>query len=274
MPFYPPHLPQAGATQLWNLFFWTDLYFNFHDGHGPVRAHQGRNPDGSQRGWIAETASVEDSAHVSRDSVVCQRARVARLARIESRSYIFGHALVDGQAIVSNNTRVGDRAHVGGTSRVSDASVLRDFVTVEGTATVAESVLGGYARVDGQGEIFKTTITGNCALHGATVARCSRLEGAVKTTGQCRVDGSDLEGRIELVDSQIAHVLARRDVQIVRSQLLGLSHIDNIELGGGMEIVDTKFEGTMRAYDKQSLQLYLEGYSPLRRAFVPAAARI
>ena len=36
--------------------------YDFKDGNGPVPAHQHTNPDGSVGGWVADTATVADTA--------------------------------------------------------------------------------------------------------------------------------------------------------------------------------------------------------------------
>ena len=38
--------------------------YDFHDGNGPVPAHQHRNPDGRVGGWVADTAQVSGEAWV------------------------------------------------------------------------------------------------------------------------------------------------------------------------------------------------------------------
>jgi acyl-[acyl carrier protein]--UDP-N-acetylglucosamine O-acyltransferase len=274
MPYYPAHLPQTFTTRFWNLLFRNDRYFDFHDGHGPVRARQGRNPDGSRRGWVALTAEVAATAYVSGDAVVCQKARLMGMARAENRVYLCGHCLVEGQAVISKNARVSDHCHISGLVCVGEGSVVQGFALVEGSARVSDSFLGDYVRVGGESDLYKTSLSGNCVFDDRTVARNSRAEGSVQAKGDNRIIGSDLEGAIELENVHLQHVLVRRKARIVNSQFLGLSHVDNIELGGGIEVADINFEGTLRAYDKQSLRLYIEGYSPLKRAYVPGAARI
>jgi len=41
-----------------------ELTFDFQDGNGPVPAHRHVNPDGSEGGWVAETAQVYGNAQV------------------------------------------------------------------------------------------------------------------------------------------------------------------------------------------------------------------
>ena len=37
--------------------------FDFRDGQGPVPAHRHTHPDGSEGGWVANTAQVYGNAH-------------------------------------------------------------------------------------------------------------------------------------------------------------------------------------------------------------------
>jgi NDP-sugar pyrophosphorylase family protein len=271
VPQYPPQLPQTWQTRMWNFFFRSDLYFDFHDTHGPVRARaRSLNPDGSRRGWIAATAEVADTAFVGRDAVVCQRARLTRFARAEDQAFLSGHCFVEDQAIVRKNARVVECSHVGGQAQVNEGSVVRGFATVDGSVKLSDSLLGDNARVGGESDLYKTTLTGNCVFRGRTISRNVRAEGTVVADGDNRIEGSDLDGAIEVRNAHLQHVLARRKARIVNAQLMGRSHVDNIEIGGGVEIADLRFEGTMRAYDHQSLQLYLEN-SPTRKTFTPAA---
>ena len=61
-------LPQPPATPVARVL---------HDfGDGAVRAARHENPDGSEGGWVALTAHVEDTAWVGPDAVVFGNARV------------------------------------------------------------------------------------------------------------------------------------------------------------------------------------------------------
>ena len=60
----------------------TETTFDFHDGNGPVPAHRHTNPDGSQGGWVADTAQVYDNAWVSGNARVFGNAQVSGNARV------------------------------------------------------------------------------------------------------------------------------------------------------------------------------------------------
>ena len=65
----------------------------FDFGYGPVPAHRHKNPDGSEGGWVAETAQVSGNARVSGNAWVYGNAQVFGNARV------FGDAYASGQWI-------------------------------------------------------------------------------------------------------------------------------------------------------------------------------
>lgn len=80
--------------------------FDFGDGNGPVPANRHRNPDGTEGGWVADTATVEPTAYVGREARVFGRAVVAGHARVFGNARIYGHATVFGDAKVFGNAEV------------------------------------------------------------------------------------------------------------------------------------------------------------------------
>jgi len=75
---------------------------DFKDGNGPVPAHQHSNGGG----WVADTATVEDTVYVGPD------------ARVYGDAWVHGNALVYGNAEVGGTAEVYGNAEVGGTVRV------------------------------------------------------------------------------------------------------------------------------------------------------------
>ena len=57
--------------------------YDFRDGNGPVPAHRHKNPDGSEGGWVAETAHVDKTVYVSGSARVSGSASVSGSARVE-----------------------------------------------------------------------------------------------------------------------------------------------------------------------------------------------
>ena len=70
--------------------------FDFGDGKGPVSAHQHVNGGG----WIANTATVADTACIGPNAKVYGNAMVSDNVRV------YGNAWVSGKAQVSGNARV------------------------------------------------------------------------------------------------------------------------------------------------------------------------
>ena len=84
----------------------------FHFGFGPVPAHQ--HPNG--RGWVADTAHVDDSAYIGPD------AQVYGDAWVSGNAQVYGDARVSGDAWVYGNARVSGNARVYGDAQVSKSS--------------------------------------------------------------------------------------------------------------------------------------------------------
>ena len=67
--------------------------FDFQDGNGPVPAHQ--HPNGG--GWVADTATVEETAYVGAD------ARVSGSALVEGGVQLLGDTRISGVSCVAYN---------------------------------------------------------------------------------------------------------------------------------------------------------------------------
>ena len=80
--------------------------YDFQDGYGPVPAYRHRNPDGSIGGWVADTASVDDTAYISENAKVFGTAQVFENARVSGNAQVFGNAEVFGTAHVYGNAQV------------------------------------------------------------------------------------------------------------------------------------------------------------------------
>jgi len=90
-------------------------------------------------GWVAFTASVEESAYVGPNAQVLGDATVMGNARIE------GHAIVEGSASVSGDAVVKDNAIVGTTSQISDNAVVSKSARVYDTSLSDNTIATGYA---------------------------------------------------------------------------------------------------------------------------------
>jgi hypothetical protein len=113
--------------------------FDFQDGQGPVPAHQ--HPNGG--GWVADTASVADTAFVGFDAQVfgearvCGDAQVYENARVYGDARVFGHAWVYGNAEIYGNAQVFDRAHVYGNAQVFGEARVYGNAMIKGDAQIS-----------------------------------------------------------------------------------------------------------------------------------------
>jgi hypothetical protein len=123
---------------------------DFDDGNGPQPAARHRNPDGSDGGWVAATASVAPSAYVSHDAHVFGRARiedgceVGYFSRVYEDAHLESGSEVEGPVYVCGRARLTRRAHLAGPSHVHGDAVLSGFMsgytTLAGDSFVAEGV--------------------------------------------------------------------------------------------------------------------------------------
>jgi hypothetical protein len=75
--------------------------FDFQDGNGPRPAHRHVNPDGSEGGWVADTARVSGDARVSGNALVYGNALVD-----SDRSIMHGSFSLDWTLTIDGEKRV------------------------------------------------------------------------------------------------------------------------------------------------------------------------
>lgn len=100
--------------------------FDFGDGRGPVPAHRHRNPDGSEGGWVAETASVASTAFVDETALVYDQAQVSDQARVSGEAQVCSRARVCGTAVVCGKARVSGAAWVSGEAQIFGKARVRE----------------------------------------------------------------------------------------------------------------------------------------------------
>ena len=91
----------------------------------PAKRHI--NPDGTEGGWVADTATVAPTAHIGANARVCGTARVYGNARVYGTAWVYGIARVYGNAWVYGNAQVSGNAWVSGNAQVSG---IRHVLTV------------------------------------------------------------------------------------------------------------------------------------------------
>ena len=92
--------------------------------------HQHKNGGG----WVANTATTEDSVHIGPNAVVFGDARVFGNARVFGDAWVFGNAQVYGKAVVSDNARVFGDVQVFGNAQVYGKAVVSGDAWVFGDA--------------------------------------------------------------------------------------------------------------------------------------------
>ena len=98
-----------------------------------------QHPNGG--GWVAGTATVEDTCYIGPE------ARVEGKAVVKGRSQLKGKVIVDGQAVITN-------------------SKIHDSVRVGFLAKVTDSILTGKLRVSGNADLRSVCMRGNCDISG------------------------------------------------------------------------------------------------------------
>mgnify|MGYP000291848002 CR=1 FL=1 len=138
--------------------------FDFGDGNGPVPAH--RHPNGG--GWVADTATVDDTAYVGLDARVFGQAKVQNRARVEGTAWVFGMARIKNDAWLNQNARVSGKATVQSRARVYGNAVVTDAAFVGGCAWVFDDALvGGNSLIIDQASVFgQARITNGRSLRG------------------------------------------------------------------------------------------------------------
>ena len=139
-------------------------------GAGPVPAH--RHPNGG--GWVADSASVADTAYVGKKARVFDTAKVFGLALIEDKARISGDALVYGKACICGGAHVRDSASVYGTAQVYGRAhiigyaCVREDAKILGRACIGDGVIiQGKAKIRGRAQIWgRSIVAGNAVISG------------------------------------------------------------------------------------------------------------
>ena len=108
-----------------------DTKFNFQDLNGPVPAH--KHPNGG--GWVADTASVSETAYVGPNARVYDNAAVYGKAAVYDNARVYGNAVVYSNARVYGNAVV-DSARIYGSARVYDNARVYGNAVVYSNAVV------------------------------------------------------------------------------------------------------------------------------------------
>ena len=87
-------------------------------------AHIHINPDGSEGGWVAETAVVEDTCYMSKDAEVMEYAQVLGNVEMHDICVVQGFAIVKDDAKLHDWCRITDNATVCGSAAICGGSII------------------------------------------------------------------------------------------------------------------------------------------------------
>ncbi len=108
-----------------------------------------RNENGSEGGFVADTAFVEPSAFIG------QYARICKNARILEDASVFDNAQVSGDAQIFGEAQIFEKAQVSGRAQVSERAQVFGNARIFGDAQVSGDVwVYGKARVFGKALLF------------------------------------------------------------------------------------------------------------------------
>ena len=141
-------------------------------GNGPVPAHQ--HPRGG--GWVADTATVDDTCFVGPYARVFDNAYVTGNAIINDGASVFcnasvsNHAKVYGDAMIYDNASVRDNARVSGFSKVfGNARVMDNAQVYENAEIYDNAIVCNNAEVYDNSKVFGNGIVYECIkLYGHT----------------------------------------------------------------------------------------------------------
>ncbi len=81
-------------------------------GDGPVPARRHRNPDGSEGGWVADTATVRSTVIVGINAKVYGRAIVRGFTLLTENAIVKDSAVVEGSSWIADNAIIGGETHL------------------------------------------------------------------------------------------------------------------------------------------------------------------
>lgn len=145
-------------------------------GNGPVPAH--RHPRGG--GWVANTATVDDSCFIGPYARVFENAYVTGNSIINDGASIFGNASVCmnakvyGDAMVYDNASIRDNARVSGFAKVyGNSRVMNNAQVYESAEVYDNAILCNNAEIYDNGKAYGNAYIYECIrLYGnATVTR-------------------------------------------------------------------------------------------------------
>ena len=169
---------------------------DFLDGNGPVPARRHINPDGSEGGWVADSAEVHGSVVIDPGVKIYGNAYIGGLAKIYSEAKVFGsahiegNATVSGRAVVKGSAVISGNVQIYGTALIYGACTIKENAVVFGNARVyGESRIFGSAKIFGSASVFRyARISGTSYIYGSAV-----MGGDIRVSGDSRFNSMSLE---------------------------------------------------------------------------------
>lgn len=170
---------------------------DFKDGCGKVAAHK----HDYGKGWVADTARVDDSVYVGPRASVFQFAQVRGGSRLEGNARVFGHARISENVLIKHNAAVSGQAEIIG------AIFLADDVVVQGNAKISgECTLRQKVEVHGRAAIFNSVLSGDVVVANDAMVLRSNIAGAVRVTDGAVLSNASVNGFVILKNFvHIAH---------------------------------------------------------------------
>jgi NDP-sugar pyrophosphorylase family protein len=162
---------------------------DFKDGMGRVPAK--RHVNG--RGWVAQTAVVEDSVYVGPRCEVFENAYISGKVRLEGKARVCGKATISGHAIIKQN------AFVCGKACVSDVAIIGENARINGYAVVSgTSRVFGSTTISDNAQVISSTFRDNPVIAGRTVIIRSNFSGNSRADENCTVIDATVHGFVSV----------------------------------------------------------------------------
>lgn len=167
---------------------------DFGDGRGRVFAH--RHDNG--KGWVEDTAHVDDEVYVGPGAQIANYARVFGRVRLEAKASISGYATV------FNQTEMHGMSRISGTAVVSDVK-MHGRAAVTGETDIKSSHLYDAVLVRGAAVIKGCTMRGRTSVEGSVLMSGTSTHGFVQIRGSVILLNSSLRGLVAVSDFANVH---------------------------------------------------------------------
>jgi acyl-[acyl carrier protein]--UDP-N-acetylglucosamine O-acyltransferase len=160
---------------------------DFKDGRGKVFAHKHDNG----KGWVEDTATVDDAVYVGSKAEVYNFAQVRGYCRLENQTRVYGsarisdrvvlkkYARVYGRAVIRDEAELTDNVRVEGHALVAGTSRLQDSVIVREHAYILHTILSGGGNVSGYAMLIRSSFAGLFDIADNVVANHATSSGRI-----------------------------------------------------------------------------------------------